>query len=571
MNKAIAKQILTFLFFFIFCLMLYWPLILKNPILFYDDKALTLPLEDVSSISEYMNIKKAGLILDVQPVRDLVYWLTFHLQRNFSLINYHFINVFFWSVCVYLFYRTIRIFLKNFKLSLIISCVFLTSPIMTSSVAEISNLKHILSACFILINNYFLLTLDEKKINYTTSIFFLIFYILSTLSHPINIMWPYWAIIYLLFKKINLKKAILLIIPCTLFSLIIYFINIRYYSSAQFLYTSLGAGKYNAETSNNIATSILAIGRYFYLSILPTNALPTSHRISAIENMYGIPIFVFSFFISYLFWKKTNNILPCIFNLYFILGIIPVTLSVTRIFCSDTYMIMAYWSFLISISIILEQYKHAFAFFLFYFIIIFTYNISYLKNFFSSQSFWSYSFIKEPSEISILAMIDLHIFRHNHEKASQLIAYSKNLQPENLLTYLFAIDNIFFNPHLKPNEKIKQLQSFSPERPRQQFYLLLLNYNFKKTSAKLLIPNIFSNKKAASFDFKNNYEKISAIYFTICTKSQTKTCQEDIHLFKQYLTHYLWNEALYLKTINDLSKSENFFQIEYSSAFQGVD
>ncbi len=160
-----------------------------------------------------------------------------------------------------------------------------------------------------------------------------------------------FAILLSFFDKRLKERKVFLLILCLL-SIIFLTMNYYYYSHF-FISISGGDGKF--DSNSNLGLTLLAIGRYFYLSLFPLNALPVSHYEGSIENVIGL--FLLFLFIYLIIKKMKNKFLVLGFLAYFFIPLIPVTYKITKIFCSDTYLLNSSIGIYVSIYLIIKKFN----------------------------------------------------------------------------------------------------------------------------------------------------------------------------------------------------------------------
>lgn len=195
------KHLSTFANILPFLLILFFQknLIREDSLLRRDDVSLISAVASVSSLKDYFIRLFNGSMWDIQPVRDLTFYLNLKLYNWFGYGFYHLTNIFICFLIIFLVRQILRKF--DFKdNSITIAILFLSChPVLNTSIAWVSNRKHLLSICFLLF-----FVLESLKPN-PSSLKNFIWFQLSLLSQPITV---FILPLSLLFKKFFLKQAL---------------------------------------------------------------------------------------------------------------------------------------------------------------------------------------------------------------------------------------------------------------------------------------------------------------------------------------------------------------------------
>ena len=142
--------------------LLYFPLLVIDPLLNRDDTLLVLPLLNVHSLSEYFYFFQSPGNYDLQPIRDISYFIDILNLRVFALKTFHLQNLLLWIACSFLFYRLLlKLRVENFVAKLC-TALFALHPAYSGSIAWVAARKHLLAFFFLLLclNRFF--RLKEK-------------------------------------------------------------------------------------------------------------------------------------------------------------------------------------------------------------------------------------------------------------------------------------------------------------------------------------------------------------------------------------------------------------------------
>ena len=531
---------------------LYSNLLINDPLLSYDDRPLVGAVASASSIRAYINGVSSGLIPDLQPVRDLSYVVDIWVLQKSHLHSFHLTNLILWWLTVLLFYLLIEHESKT-ELAVVFAMFFALSPVFASSVAWVAARKHLLSTLFIL--SATLISVRNKnrifELKYFSAIFF--FYFLSALSQPINVLWPIW---FFLYTKKEMRKLPLLILTFCMGLLI--FANFKYYNSE--LFESISAfGKFNSDGVSP-GTSLLAIGRYFLLTLIPFGALPHSHYQGSLDNILGLILFALMIAIVLIRIRrnKNDNLLPL---LYFLLPLTVVTFKSTNVFCSDTYLLNAsvglYW-FLGNFLRDSRHLKKISIFIAIYAVICGGYSHFYLKAFSSDRDLWAYSFAKEENSHSAMVMALFSIKDKNFKQANEIISHMQRNWPNQPFIPQLSTEAIFFNDSLTITEKEDQIEKLSKLSPAGHFYLALLYAKENKTAQLTRhLEQVFHNPEQLKLEFWGKEERVGAIYSYTCQFFQVKGCL-GLELIKQNLSKDQFDEKLYHEYLEKLNQGKAY-------------
>ena len=531
----------------------YARLITQDPFLTYDDNFVVLPLQNIYSLQNYINSVLSGSVLDITPVRDLTYIIDFYLVQNSNYWGFHLSNLLIWISILYFFKKILDLYsdqtFNQKALVWIFIFFYALSPVSTSSVAWISARKHLLSTLFILLAQYTFLKNKDLRFSLKNIIFISFFYILSILSQPINVLWVLFSWVYLYYqKKIQHNKLILSVL--TTISILGLAINLYYYSGP-YVNWSMQEGKYSE--SSSLGSSFLAFGRYFYLTLFPFDASPVSHFQGSWQNLVGLFLLVL---FSYIVYKnrKSNVLLICYFS-YFFIPLIPVTAKITRIFCSDTYLLNACLGIYIVLFLILKNYlsKKVLSLLSLYVLAVFIYNLSYIKLFTDAKNIWEFSYLKEPNTIAIAALASASISERNHINAEKLIDELYELDPKHKYIEKLKIDNIYLDSKLTHAEKAEQILKIESKVPYAHYILskIYLNENNVENFKKVMIDFFSEPQMYLKYAYFDN-EQMVAFYKAACEKFKIESeCIKNFNRFKQQVSFRHWDQLKYEAEYNE--------------------
>ncbi len=507
----------------------YWTLIKLDPVFKYDDSTLLKYAGSISDFPLYVSLIKNGLVLDVQPVRDLSYFIDIKLKAFLPFYSFHLTNVIIWFfICMVV--RRIFLLVRPSRAGLITLLVLMyaLNPVSASSVAWIAARKHLLSTLFISLATYFSLK-DPKKI------FIIIFcYFLSCLSQPINCLWIIW-LFALSFKQ--LKERALLLGTGLLVSLLTIAVNFYYYSTVFSEKVSI-VSKFKSD----VGDSLLALGRYIYQAFNPFAALPTSHYQGSWENLAGLGLLVAILFYLYKKFKakEVDTLLPII---YFFTPLILVTANLTHIFCSDTYMLNSLIGFYWCLLLVFDQKRWALYLFAGLFICQGLYNLSYVKVFQNEDELWLYSHQKESTPNSSAMAASIFLKQKRFEDSSRIIDQIETNWPNQPLLPQLKAENIYYNPVNSPDQKIEKIKTITPKMPTTYFYLSLLYASLNnREGVKENVYSILKDPKNFNLEFRGNEVKVVARFYYLCEAFKLERCRESVDEFKIKEMSHSWSE-----------------------------
>lgn len=306
-----------------------------DPILKYDDQLMLYPLEKLESLGEYFKLMftdGAGVVRDIQPVRDMSYLFNIWLYSQTGLSTFHITNAFITAFFVYVFFLILMRLSFSKQLAALSSLILCTHPLLVSSVAWLSARKHSLAILFFLLA--LLSYLKKREVHFTTIILFA----LSVLSHPITILTP---LILLATKstraKINKNTISLFAVMIIVFGLNIY--------KAYFLGLN-NTGHAGLPLAERVSGMVLSMGRAFQLILLPYENAISYYEASPL-NIVGIGVAVLFLYLMFKSLERKVFYLTLFSYGLFLVLTLP-------FFINDTYL---YLPLLLTVYLILNQAK----------------------------------------------------------------------------------------------------------------------------------------------------------------------------------------------------------------------
>lgn len=511
-----------------------------------DDAILVTPLEGLTSIFDYVKLE----VFDIQPLRDLSYWLDIKIGNLF--INrpiYHQTSVFIFGLAVFNFYYLSSFFLKDNKIRLFLSITFIVHPMIVPSVAWISARKHLLSFLFTLMatNLYFYSSAKKKRV-WTLAI--LPPHLFALLSHSINGLWPLWAF-YQSFKT-NLRRWLPCLSLAIILSAIIIYLKVGYYNSSSVFIDrpSILPNLYS------ILNMPVAIGRYLFNFFIPLRLL-LYYSPGSIFNLIGL-IFIPLIVIVLIRQRKDKRIIAlAIFSslpLFIATG-----LDLTS-FVQDTYFITSAAGLILMGGILLEKmainwltdHKGIFSFLM---LMLFCISFHRSLKWRDPESLLENNFHKERGHSIV------------YFYAKELLNKKRPLDAIPAMTWLHA-----FHP-TKIGKEIWSLFAsqiyYSPEIPLLMKQQILENYpqRIETGFMRYYLASVYARKN----NYGKAYQTIAPLILRLdllkednsillaeaeymCLKSELKNCSPQIEALKQLIKENGSSLRFYLDRKNELEK-----------------
>lgn len=557
--EKMFREDYLFLIFLTFIVMLtYWQVISKDIILSYDDNVLLTSLSKIGNLKHYFSSILNGFILDIQPVRDFSFYLDFKIKDFFPSYSFHFTNTVIW---IFICHFVRKIFLKqstnNYYIVGLLVLLYALSPISANSVAWIAARKHLLSTLFIILATY--LTLIHKNSLNIFKIFKIsLFYLLSCYSQPINSLWIIWLAYFLYCNEKNKHSIQLFVINSIIF---ISSISINfYYYKVIYAKNVSPVSKFINYTSLDLGDPLLALGRYFYQSLYPFAALPSTHYQGSWENMAGLVLLIIFLAFCYKKLKGQTSLLSAI--IYYFFPLIIVTINMTNVFCSDTYLLNSsvgfYWCLLI-LSETLKNKKTLIFILAAYALAVSIYTFNYVNLFNNEDELWLYAQRKEATSQTTVIASSIYVKQKRFKESFQLIEELQERWPNQPYLPQVIAENLFYNPDIKNQLKIEKLLELTPKMPSTYLYLSIL-YGYEKNTEglKKVLYLIFKDPIKFNMEFRGSELKIAAIFLYTCVFYKLDNCESHLEEFKSKSLYGDWNKNLLDGYLEELNKSSNY-------------
>ena len=321
---------------------IYWPLISADPVLARDDVRTLRYLHGWNDFLDFLKNGEIDKVIVYQPLRDLSLFIDAWLRSVLGFGTYHLTNWILWCGIVVVAYSILRQVISRQRpwLPLAAAALFAVHPIGVGSVGWLSARKHLLATLFAL-----LATRRLVRFRYRGGAWFpaalvcTFFYGLSVLSHPIAVLWPFWALYYARQADETSREPVppalwlvgALPLPIAAVALVWSFIYYRGLYVAHTLNL-----KFVASPSGGPPISLLAHGRYLFNLLFPFR-LGAVYYPGAAWNMAGL--FALPFLFAALLTGRRGREGWGWLAFYFF-PLLPVTLLMTNVFVSDTYALL---------------------------------------------------------------------------------------------------------------------------------------------------------------------------------------------------------------------------------------
>lgn len=558
-KNIFTKDLYFLLFISTLIFIIFSRVIIKDLILTYDDDVLLSSLHNIKSFSHYISSILNGQILDIQPIRDLSFLADFKIKSILPVYSFHFTNVLIWTLICFNARKILLIYSKdNFYIIGLLVIMYALNPVSANSVAWISARKHLLSTLFITYATVLVLkNKDSLKIRTLIPIVFL--YFLSCFSHPINTLWFLWLYYLILPTQSNKNKWILISLT-SLVGLVSILLNLYYYN---FTYSNnvSSISKFSNTESLDLGDPLLALGRYFYQCLNTFSALPHSHYQGSWQNLAGLfLLFAFLFYCYKQCKKKDFRLIGPVIYFFFPLAI--VTLNMTNIFCSDTYLLNSSIGFYCALAIITESFKKNKYFITaltFYICVVSLYTFNYVQIFNNENELWIYSQKKEPTPQTTIVASSIYIKQKRFKESYLLIEEIQSRWPHHPFLPQLIAENIFYNSDIKRSMKIEKLQELEPKTPASFLYLsILYGYEEDKEKVQSVIYKIFDDPRKFNMEFRGNETKIAAIFFYTCNYFKLTQCKKKLEDYQNESLNKSWDKEQLSNFIKKLELSKSY-------------
>lgn len=561
--KNIKKLDLIFITIFVIA----YIICIKNLILFgkpigYDDPILIEPMLKVNNLKDYLSLINQNIIWDVQPIRDLSYFIDIQLMKLIPFWNFHITNLIIWALISITLYHFFKEFLSHFaKINkqwiYLITLYFFLNPVFQIGPFWLSSRKHILSTFFALLAGYITVKFKNTILkNYKYTCLIILFYFLSIFSHPITLMLPVFIILFIF----NLKspkewispQALFLFLGLLVISIWGAYENYYFYNEKYPLMNN--GSSYKLTSDNLLQVRLLTLGRFFYQIFDFSFSSPVEHDRGSIRNIIGLltlPIFIY-------LSLKMNKFKSTFFSiLWFILPITIVIFGDVKLFALDTYLLTASFGILSIILLFLFRIKFQFMYYLLLVPLFFDLR-TYADAFLDNYELAKYATRKELSTFSQYSLTLSLISRGNYNEAFKE-AYALSRLAPNFpdLNYLLPI-SLFGATQISRTNKIKIFEKWNNNNFFATYFHSLLYLNNSQKFRTLQDLAIQQAPAALKFkDVKDITMASLAAYEFYCEPNKKTFCKSQIDEIKKLSPINYWDDKKYFYNKFDLYRKNS--------------
>lgn len=526
-------------------LLLHLPLIVKDPVLLsFDDPMLLDPLSKIHSFSDYFLVLKHRDIVDVQPIRDLSLWIDLNLKVLLPWgWSFHLTQVLLWVGVIFLVQRILKRFTSW---SVLGAALFAFHPVYFESVAWISARKHLLSTFFILVATDLLTSIGSQvKFELTAELFWglLLFYLLSCFSHPINVLWPIFAVSFLQYSHKGWYRSTrgnFLLLGWVSIAILTLVLNLHYYSSAEYHLRSRGLGNYAPVAATDLWIRLLVLGRSFFQVAVPFR--PSVIPPVPVQTQNAVGLALFFMVVVWTFFRRRAY--SWLWLLYFILPVLIFVIQPTHQFFSDTYVLNAGLGIFALVSLSVPRSEElggkrkkllgVFWVLVLSFFLIKSATLS--RAWRSDLSLWKYHFENEPSSLSAVRYGLFLVNDGGAEEALRLALQVRDFNPEQPDLPLLMVTAVSKIPGWDITRKIDFLEKNSLQSPYYQVGLARLYAeagDFVRATQRMRSAE--KRLDVLILIFQNELESVVAEGFSFCLRAGEKKCDSLIVQPANYL------------------------------------
>jgi uncharacterized protein Veg len=516
-----------------------------------DDSILIPPLLKIHTFKEYVLAIKQVKIYDLQPLRDLTYFLDFNVMKTFNSYTIHVSNLLYYIAFLIALYQVLEQIIEAKVYRYAVLLIYAFTPINAWAVAWTSGRKHVLSALFIMLAwKYFYKFVQSENTGKTYGTFSVLLFLASCLSQPINVLWPCVPTAISLFNRDLFKKNTLYLSLLWLISFTILGCNYYYYNV---IYPH-GSGGFTKFAGEGIALgdSLLMLGRYFSLCFNPFSATPLAHSESSLQNIWGLVGGVL--FCYWVFKRCFAQYRKEIFLgvSIFIFPLITVIFKKTNIFVSDTYMLVSQLGIYYLLVLILQTYQIRAKIVLAAMSIIIFGLLSYTKNFvpayYNDHNMAAFSYNKEKTHLSIFLLLKEYIEKGDLKKSNALVEAFEVYDPFSPILGKLKCQVILLDRSTTPDQKIKKIDDIKKEYfAKLIFQVDLFKETHDKTRLYKTLNIITSNPSSFIIEYYDQLEStVAYVVNTIHSEKDYPNPEIKIQYVLEAVRKYpFWNEKVY--------------------------
>jgi hypothetical protein len=309
----------------------YGPLVAADPLLARDD------LHVLARLKGFAGGPREWLVYT--PFRDLSFHLDLLARERLGIGTFHLTNLLIWALVVATAWRLLRrIAPRSPRLAAALTLVFALHPVFAGSVSWVAARKHLLAALFLLQATLAFLrdaggasATGGAARRWRDRLLAPLAYALSLLSHPIGVLWPLWALLHARLARLPRRAGIGPALGLPLMAAGAW-LNFVYYRDLYPLHTQVA--KFAEGVRFDPGISLLAHGRYLFNLFVPVR-LAAVYFPGSLANAAGLLLLPLPFLAARRL-RRGREALS--WWLFYLVPLLPVTVVMTQVFASDTYL-----------------------------------------------------------------------------------------------------------------------------------------------------------------------------------------------------------------------------------------
>jgi hypothetical protein len=558
MPSEFAKRLGPYLVFLVLGIGIYWGPIHNPRMTSFDDGYLITPVRHLKSLEKYFQLRRQSVVLDLQPVRDLSYYLEGRFEDVFHVQNSQLVNLLLWIGSISVLFQILNFIGRNRWINLMLASIILVHPIAVNSVAWPSARKHLLSAFFVMLATKS--SLGAVRGSWRKRSIWLYFF-LSCLSQPINCLWPIWLGIRARTKP-KLKAVFLISAGISFFTVVF---NFYYYNLGNYkILNGLGKIGFQSRVNSGISLRLLALGRDCFQFLIPIHSSVGPYTEQSPSNTFGLILLGVVVIIIYL--NRAKSLL----NLWLVLFACPIFMMVaplTEHLGWDTYLLtpllmVGPWlsqAYMNSSHNVIKSFSGRARLFTLCFANYFWILCAFTLILFASLShdtashwtddldMWQFSRETEPSELNLSALANYHIdHTKNYLLAKKYLLELLELNPDSpRLGY--PLGQLIFEGARSNEEAGAMLKKFKINNIWYFYYQALQEssegHYFKAEKKLRDILNI--NQGLFLFNIYPKIPEFLASWMYTCQRAQKSDCNEFLNKIIRSIPTESWDQSRY--------------------------
>lgn len=317
------------------------------------DDFVYLNLQGIHTSADYLSALKTHQIVDLQPMRDLSFFLDLRLSELVGFQTYFITNLIIFIISLILFHRLTEGFLQR-RVSPYLLSLFLVHPLFWRITTQVISRKYLLATMFILASLYFVKQIENNKrplLNYSLS---LLMFIFSLGSHPLLAAVPALFLVenFTRTKRVFPESKGLIAYFVLIFCFTLPWLYFYHQHASHVFDQYLGFSQISLQL--NPLDQLLALGRYFVQLFLPISFAEFYDKWSWLNFLGVVLIPLFYFGILKVLSSKTI----LYFSAWVLLGILLPLISIDSLFIRDGYFFFSAMGFIALLESVFEKFKN---------------------------------------------------------------------------------------------------------------------------------------------------------------------------------------------------------------------